>query len=193
MNKKTAAQLLLSTIVVAIFLTIFLKYFNQETKLEKEKASEEISKILKKKSNIIKDIKYFSKDEAGNTYSINAEYGEINEKESNIIFLKNVNATISILNSDDIFIQSDFAKYNNKNYDTNFYENTKIEYSEHKINCRYLDLLFNKNLAILYENIIYSHLQTRLLADRLEIDIITKNSKLSMKDRKEKIKIVYMK
>jgi len=193
MNKKTAAQLLLSSIVVAIFLTIFLKYFNQEAKLEKEKASKEISKILKKKSNIIKDIKYFSKDEIGNTYSINAEYGEIKEEESNIIFLKNVNATIDILNSDNIFIQSDFAKYNSKNYDTNFYENTKVKYTEHEINCKYLDLLFNKNLAILYENIIYSDLQTRLLADRLEIDIITKNSKLSMKDGKEKIKIVYMK
>jgi len=170
------------------------KYFNQEPKSEKKKESKKkISKILKEKSNIIKDIKYFSKDEIGNTYSINAEYGEIKEEESNIIFLKNVNATIDILNSDNIFIQSDFAKYNSKNYDTNFYENTKVKYTEHEINCKYLDLLFNKNLAILYENIIYSDLQTRLLADRLEIDIITKNSKLSMKDGKEKIKIVYMK
>ena len=194
MNKKTALQLLLSSMVVAIFLTIFLKYFNQELESKKEKNSgEKISKVSKEKSNIIKDIRYLSKDDAGNIYVINAEYGEINEDDPDMIFLKNVKAKISIFNSEDVFIKSDFAKYNSKNYDTNFYENTKVEYAEHKINCRYLDLLFNKNLAILYENIVYKTLQTRLLADRLEIDLITKNSKLSMKDEKEKIKIVYIK
>ena len=194
MNKKTALQLLLSSMVVVIFLTIFLKYFNPELESKKEKNSEEkISKVLKEKSNIIKDIRYLSKDDAGNIYVINAEYGEINEDNPDIIFLENVKAKISIFNSEDIFIESDFAKYNSKNYNTNFYENTKVEYTEHKINCKYLDLLFDKNLALLYEDVVYKNLQTRLLADRLEIDLITKNSKLSMKGKKEKIKIVYIK
>ena len=194
MNKKTALQLLLSSMVVVIFLTIFLKYFNPELESKKEKNSEEkISKVLKEKSNIIKDIRYLSKDDAGNIYVINAKYGEINENNPDIIFLENVKAKISIFNSEDFFIESDFAKYNSKNYDTNFYENTKVEYTEHKINCRYLDLLFDKNLALLYEDVVYKNLQTRLLADRLEIDLITKNSKLSMKGAKEKIKIVYIK
>ena len=194
MNKKTVVQLLLSSIVVAIFLTIFIKYFNQETTSKKVISLEKkTSQVLKEKSNIIKNIEYFSKDDSGSTYSIKAEYGEIKEMASSIIFLKNVKAKISTLNSEDIFIESDFAKYNSKNYNTNFYENTKVEYTEHKINCRYLDLLFNNNQAILYEDIVYKNLQTRLLADRLEIDLITKNSKLSMKDQKEKIKIFYMK
>ena len=194
MNKKTVVQLLLSSIVVAIFLTIFIKYFNQETTSKKVISLEKkTSRVLKEKSNIIKNIEYFSKDDSGSTYNIKAEYGEIKEMASNIIFLKNVKAKISTLNSEDIFIESDFAKYNSKNYNTNFYENTKVEYTEHKINCRYLDLLFNNNQAILYEDIVYKNLQTRLLADRLEIDLITKNSTLSMKDRKETIKIVYMK
>ena len=140
-----------------------------------------------------KDIEYFSKDESGSIYNINAESGNINDDNPDIIFLKNVKAKISTLNSQDIFIQSDFAKYNSKNFDTNFYENIKVEYAEHEIDCEYLDLLFNKNQAILYDNIIYKNLETRLLADRLEIDLITKNSKLSMKSGKEKIKIVYMK
>ena len=151
------------------------------------------NKVLKEKSNIIKDISYLSKDDAGNIYVINAEYGEINEDNPDIIFLENVKAKISIFNSEDFFIESDFAKYNSKNYNTNFYENTKVEYTEHKINCRYLDLLFNENLALLYEDVVYKNLQTRLLADRLEIDLITKNSKLSMKNNEEKINIFYTK
>ena len=195
MDKKTLTQFFLGSIIVVIFLVIFFKYFNQETsnKIVKNIEKKEIDKNLNQKSNLIKDIEYFSKDETGSIYSINAESGKINDDNPDIIFLTNVKAKISTLNSEDIFIQSDFAKYNSKNYDTNFYENIKVDYAEHNIGCEYLDLLFNKNRAFLYENIVYKNLDTKLLADRLEIDLITKNSKLSMKDENEKIKIVYMK
>ena len=194
MDKKTVAQLFLSSIIIVIFLTIFLKYFDQEISSKKSDILEKKTpEILDEKSNIIKGIEYFSKDNAGSIYSIKAETGKINEDNPDIIFLTNVKATISTLGNEDIFIQSDFAKYNSKNYDTNFYENIKVDYVEHQIDCRYLDLLFNNNQAILYEDIIYKNLETVLLADRLEIDLITKNSKISMKNEKEKIKIVYMK
>ena len=192
MTKKTAVQIFLSSVVIVISLTIFFKYFNEEIDpIDKIVSKKETNEISNEKLNIIKDIQYLSKDETGNVYSIFAEYGEIKDQASNIIYLKNVKAKISILNSDDINIKSDYAKYNSKNYDTNFYGNTKIDYAEHNINCEYLDLLFNKKLAILYESIVYKNLQTKLLADRLEIDLISKNSTLSMKDKKEKIKIVY--
>ena len=192
MKKKTAVQIFLSSIVIAISLTIFFKYFSKETvSIDKVVTKKETHEISNEKLNVIKNIQYLSKDETGNVYSIFAEYGEIKDQDSNIIYLKNVKAKISILNSDDINIESDYAKYNSKNYDTNFYENTKINYAEHNIKCEYLDLLFNKKLAILYDSIVYKNLQTRLVADRLEIDLISKNSTLSMKDQKEKIKIVY--
>ena len=192
MNKKTVTQIFLLLLVVVISLTIFLMYFNQELKpTNKVVSKNEMPKKTNEKSNIIKDIKYLSKDEGGNTYSIFAEYGEIKDQDPNIIYLKNVKAKISILNSGDINIKSDFAKYNNKSFDTNFYENIKVDYAEHKINCRYLDLSFDKQLAILHENISYKSLETNLFADRLEIDLISKNSTLSMKDKQEKIKIVY--
>ena len=193
MDKKTVIQLFLSSVIIVIFLVIFYKYFNQETSTKKiDNIKKETSKSLNEKSNLIKGIEYFSKDETGSIYKINAESGEINDNNPDIIFLTNVKAKISTLNSEDILIESNFAKYNSKNYDTNFYENIKVKYAEHKIDCEYLDLLFNRNQAILYENIVYKNLDTRLLADRLEIDLITKNSKLSMKNDKEKIKIVYM-
>ena len=195
MDKKTLTQFFLGSIIVVIFLVIFFKYFNQETsnKIVNNIDKKDTDKNLNQKSNLIKGIEYFSKDETGSIYSINAESGKINDDNPDIIFLTNVKAKISTLNSEDIFIKSDFAKYNSKNYDTNFYENIKVDYAEHKIECEYLDLLFNKNRAFLYENIVYKNLDTKLLADRLEIDLITKNSKLSMKSEKEKIKIVYMK
>ena len=115
MNKKTAVQIFLSLVVVIISLTIFFKYFNQELNpTNKVVSKNEMPKEINEKSNIIKDIKYLSKDEDGNTYSIFAEYGEIKDQDPNIIYLRNVKAKISILNSGDINIMSDYAKYNNK-------------------------------------------------------------------------------
>ena len=194
MNKKTLIQLLLVSIVILVLLTIFFKYFYGNKKVTKiDSTKEKVSVVSKKNVNIIKDIKYLSKDNSGNTYLINAKIGEIAIDDPDIIFLKNVEAKISIVNSDDIYIVSNFANYNSKNYDTNFYENIKVKYGDHKIDCEYLDLLFNKNIAILHQNIVYKSLETNLLADRLEIDLITKNSKLSMKNEKEKIEVIYIK
>ena len=194
MNKKTLIQLSLLLIVLIIVITIFFKYLYGNKEVVKiETSKEKIADVPEKSANIIKDIEYLSKDNSGNTYLINAKIGEIDSENSNIIFLKNVKAKISIIDSEDIYITSDFANYNSKNYDTNFFENIKIKYADHKIDCEYLDLLFNKNIAILNKNIVYKSLETNLLADRMEIDLITKNSKISMKNKKDKIEIVYKK
>jgi hypothetical protein len=42
----------------------------------------------------------------------------------------------------------------------------------------------------IYNNIIYQNLDTKLLADKLEIDLVTKDSKITMNDKKGKIKII---
>ena len=194
MSKKTAVQFSLLLIIILIFSVIFLKYFNKKIEVRKKTLeNEKISKTLEESSNTIKDIEYLSKDNMGNTYKINAEFGEIIDKDKNLILLRNVKAIINVVGSENVFIYSNFAKYNSENYNTNFYENIRVNYAEHKINSEYLDFLFNQNIAILYQDIVYRNSQTKLLADRLEIDLITKNSKLSMKDKKEKIEILYIK
>ena len=192
MSKKTLIQLLLVLLVFVILAVIFIKYFYEKKEIKKIDApKEKISETSKENTNIIKDIKYLSKDNAGNTYLINAKIGEISIDKPDIIFLKNVYAKISIVNSEDIYIKSKFANYNSKNYNTNFYQSIKVEYTNHKIDCEYLDLLFVENIAILHKNIVYKSSETNLLADRMEIDLITKNSKISMNNKKEKIEIVY--
>ena len=194
MDKKNLIQLLLVLLVFVILAIIFIEYFYEKKEIKKiDSSQEKVSEISKKDTNIIKDIKYLSKDNDGNTYSINAETGEISADKPDIIFLKNVYAKITIVNSEDIYIKSKFANYNNKNYNTNFYQSIKVEYANHKIDCEYLDLLFAKNIAILHKNIVYKSSETNLLADRLEIDLITKNSKISMNNKKEKIEIIYKK
>ena len=91
MDKKTVIQLFLSSVIIVIFLVIFYKYFNQETSTKKiDNIEKETSKSLNEKSNLIKGIEYFSKDETGSIYNISAESGEINDNNPDIIFLTNV-------------------------------------------------------------------------------------------------------
>ena len=87
-------------------------------------------------------------------------------------------------------ITSKYAKYNIKNYDTNYKENILVKHVDNKLNGENLDLSFQNNLMLMYNNIIYQNLDTKLLADKLEIDLITKDSKIIMNDKKSKIKII---
>ena len=103
--------------------------------------------------------------------------------------MTNVVATINMKNSKPITISSDTAIFNNVNYDTNFSKNVFVTYEEHIITSDNLDLIFEKNLATISKNIIYKNLNTVLEADKVEIDLITKNSKIFMNDKSKKVKI----
>ena len=46
-------------------------------------------------------------------------------------------------------------------------------------------------MAILYDNIIYNNINTELYADKMEIDLITKDSKVYMNDINAKVKIIH--
>ena len=107
-----------------------------------------------------------------------------------VIMMENVKAIIKIYNSDPIIITSNFAKYNVKNYDTNFKENILVKHVDNKLNGENLDLSFQNNLMSMYNNIIYQNPNTKLVADKLEIDLITKDSKIFMNNKENKIKII---
>ena len=74
--------------------------------------------------------------------------------------------------------------------ETNFNENVLITYLSHKATGNNLDLSFENNMAIMSNEIVYTNMNTTLNADRLEIDLITKNSKIFMNNKNEKIKIL---
>ena len=138
---------------------------------------------------IIENIKYSSADNKGNKYEIISMLGEIDFNNQEVINMTSVEAIIYLKDSDVIKISSNFAKYNTKNYDTQFSKNVLMTYQEHKINCDNLDLFFEKYIAEAMNNLIYENSTSRLKADKIEIDLITKNSKIFMYNKKKKIKI----
>ena len=139
---------------------------------------------------IIENVKYSSKDVSGNSYTIVAGEGEIDIKNNQVIFLKNINATIKLKNSDIIFISSDFGKYNTYNFDTIFNENVIIKYLQNKITGEYLDFSMLRNSMIVSKNVIYTNDSNILKTDVVEMDIETKDTKFFMYDKSKKISLI---
>ena len=190
MKKKIFIQLFLFSLFLFLSIFSYYKYFDKESQNVIEVTQDKDLNKKNNETNLITDLKYFSVDEKGNKYEITSEYGEISPNNSDIIMMKSVKAIIEIYNSDPIIITSNFAKYNVKNYDTNFEENILVKHTDNRLNGENLDLSFQDNLMSMYNNIIYQNLDTKLFADKLEIDLITKDSKIIMNNKQRKIKII---
>ena len=191
--KKTLIQFLLLLLLLLIVAYTFFFYFYKKENLKENKV--QISKsaepeINEETASLIKGISYSFNDPNGNSYQILSEFGKIDLDKPESIFMTNVVATIKLNDSNPITIVSKFANYNKTNHETNFFENVELTYEEHMATSQNLDLLFKNNLISMYNNIIYKKPSTMLTADRLEIDLITKNSKIFMDSKSEKIKII---
>ena len=184
--------LLLITIFIIVFSTFFL-YFNKKEKLKASNLpiiKEKESLIDDETGTLIKDINYSFSDTSGNYYELLSEVGKVDINNSDKIFMTDVVATIYLVDSSPVKITSKYANYNKINHETNFFENVKVTHLIHKATSENLDISFNDNIASMYNNIVYNKPGTNLKADRLEIDLITKNSKIFMDNKTEKIKII---
>ena len=173
----------------SISTVVFILYsqFSNETG-EKSKDLEKTEE-LSYKSNIINDVNYTTKDANGHEYIINASKGEIDFENSRIIFLTKVNALIRLKNKDELIIKSDYGKYNSENFDTIFSKNVKINYLDNEITSDYLDFSLKRNSMIISKNVIYQNNENILNADVLELNIKTKDVKIFMFEKKEKVNI----
>ena len=190
MQKKLLLQFFLFTIILIMIFFFYKIYFtDKELDISAETNSDQKISKNKKDSNIIYNIEYVAQDNDGNNYIVKSKYGELKNDQSNLIILKKVLATINIQNSPSIEIASDGANYNSINYDTEFYGNVTLTYVDHTITSDNLDLYFQKNLAYFSDNVVYKNLNNSIQADKIEIDLITKNSKIYMNNTFKKIKV----
>lgn len=169
--------------VLMIFL--FIKIFENKRQISEKSKSSEILYNL----NTIKDVKYVSRDVEGNEYIIKASLGQIDIKNTDIIYLTEVNAIINLHNSNKITITSNFGKYNSTNFDTIFSKNVIIKYLDNKITGEYLDFSINNNLMIISRDVVYTNIQNILKADVVEINIDTKDTKIYMYENNKKVNI----
>ena len=187
MAKKIYIQFFLIIIFFIISFFLFLKYF-KKTSLEND-TNINITQNTNTGESLIEDLKYLSTDKEGNEYKIEAKKGNIDKNNPDIIYLENVKAMILLQNSENISIKSNFAKYNTKNFDTLFNDSVVVDYGEHVLNSNFLDLSFENNLVSIYDNVRYLSGITSLKADKAEIDILKKKTKIFMDDSSKKVQI----
>lgn len=199
MNKKIFIQIFLFSVLI-LFISLFIfKFFLKNT-------TEEIVEIKKDSietnQNLIRNIKYNSKNKKGDTFSLIANYGEIDANNSNQFFLTNVKGKIITVEGRQIDITSNFADFNNKSFETKFLENVTIISNDEKIygdelyivlDASEQELIKNpkkiQNKAILTGNIKILREDYKINSDVVEIDLITLDSKVYMLDNKKKVTI----
>jgi LPS export ABC transporter protein LptC len=190
MNKKTVIQLLLIFLIFLITLSFYLKYFNDNPKALKDNLIEEkTNNNQNSSSTYIDKIDYVSVDAKGNKYQVTAEQAEIKIENSDEMFLTNVIGYVFVKDSNTVKITSNFGKYNSKNYDTIFSKNVIVIYPGHKITGEYLDFSFLNNLGTMSTNVIYNGDKTNLFADKIEMNLTTKDTKIFMNDTNKKVLI----
>ena len=191
MNKKIIIQVILFFIIFLFIALFFFEYLIKPklavSSTQKQILSQNLDDNL---TNIIQNIEYSSNDSLNNQFIIKAKFGEVMRKKT-LILMKEVEAIVIFSNSEKITITASNAIYNTTNQDTNFKENVIIKYGEQHITCNRVDMQFRNYKVKLYDNVIYNYINTKLLADVIEIDLLTKSSKIYMNKKNTKVEAMY--
>jgi len=170
----------------------FFKYFyidkNLTDRIPKNPIEEEI--ILDENiENIIEDLRFERIDVYGNKFVINAKYGEVSINSLDVLILREVTGAIYLTNRSPINISSDFAKYNELNFDTFFYDNVKIAYEDNLIKSDNLNISLDKSVASINSNVIINNNYMESYADNIELNLLNRDIIINMFDKEDNIKI----
>ena len=174
MRKEISIQIFLAILVLIILIFVYQKYFKKEFN---ENVVVNTEENTKEENNLV-NIVYESIDKEGRKYIITAETGNFKEEEPDLIYMTIVEAKIYLFDGSVIYIDSINAEYNTISYDTKFYNKVKLNFLEHDIFCNNLDISFKDNLIEAFNDLNYKNLDIIMFADKIEIDLLTNNSKI---------------
>ncbi len=193
--KKVFQYSLLALLIVASFLFYFQYFSDDLKKIENDKLENTFEKkdikngLNDKNKNIIENLKYVSEDLLGNTYTVIAQSATLKEDKLNEVQLFEVNAEIARENQEVIYINSKTANYNKITNNTIFKKEVNVKYGDQTIDSNILKLNFKDNLIEIFENVYYVNENTKIKADKVEIDLLYKKLKISMINKKDKVNI----
>ncbi|MDC3138575.1 LPS export ABC transporter periplasmic protein LptC [Candidatus Pelagibacter sp.] len=191
---KTFIQIVLILTLSFILIFTFYKYFHIESVVENTNENKiietEVDKIIQEndKDSVIYNLSYKKFDMQNNAYFIEASKGTINENTNEVLMI-DVKATINYKDNEELFIFSNNAIFNNKTFQTNFYNGVKLIFRDQKLESDNLDFLFDKNIAIFRDNVRYENLDTNMFSDEILINLLTKEVTISSKKKSKKVKI----
>ena len=197
MINKKVSQIILLILLFLISIIFYQIYFSDNKKIVQKKDLTMVDEIKKNKegdtneliSNTIENLKYVSKDLLGNTYIIKAQSAIIKKDKENEVKLNEVDAKIIKKNNTTIFIYSKTADYNKSNHNTVFKEKVHVEYEDKAIDANIVVLDFSNNVIEILENVNYISEDTRIFADKVELNLLSNELKISMINADDKVQI----
>ena len=81
------------------------------------------------------------------------------------------------------------ANYNKTNNNTAFEGSVNVKYGDQTIDSEALNLNFEDNLIEILDNVYYVNKNTKINADKVEIDLLYKKLKISMINKNNKVSI----
>ena len=179
----------MTSLSIIFYQTYFIN--NSKKIVEAENKTEnKIVENIEKNKNKIENFEYSVKNLNNEKYDITSKEAIIDLKNPNLIYMKNVIAIMQTNKAPNIYIYSDNALFNKITYETNFDTNVLIKHDVHEIKSDKLDFFLKENLVTISDNIKYKGVNTELLADKIKINLITKDTKIFMNNKTEKIKTV---
>ena len=158
---------------------IYLAYYNKEITNKDPVDDNVIKKTSKDKNesdeNLFFNITYTNFDLRGNRYILKSEKASYDEVKPEIVYMDNVDAIFYFKDSTILYIWSDKAVYNSKNFDMEFSDNVRAEYLDSKLFAEKANYSNTENYLSIYENVRINDKKGNLIADKLLFDIKKQN------------------
>jgi len=196
MYKKLIQIVLILSLLLILGFTFYKYFYNTDI------ISENKNQIVEKKNNeiiindneniednIIYNLSYKKFDIQNNFYQVEALESSIKENNSNLILMKKVKAIVKYLDNEDLIIVSENALFNNKTFETSFYNGVELFFEDQKLTGGNLDFIFERNIAILRDKVKYEKLNTKMFSDKIIFNLLTKEITIKSKNASERVKI----
>lgn len=180
---------LLCIIIITIFIfnrTYFSK--NQKIIVDTDIPKDQLNKETE--NNLIKNLKYEVNLDKNNQYIITSNLSEISYvNDVELVKMQNVKAIILDQNNVPLTIESDYALYNNSNYNTDFSDNVQIEYMNNRIFSDKINLNFKNNIVKIFQNVRYIGVEGTVKSDNIKINLLTKKVEIYMDDKNDNVEL----
>ena len=183
------------SLVIAIIILFFTTYYSGDkdkiVDTNKNRFTENASKVTEETSNIIENVNYSGTNNKGTFFELNAAIAELKHDEPNLSRLQEVSVVIRLRNLRTIHIQSDKAVFNKISNDCEFFGNVKITEQDTVITSDNLDFYNSKNFLQAYNNVEYNGKKGALIADKVDVDLLKNEANIFMFKKNDKVKVKY--
>ena len=201
---KIFFQVSLLCIIFVISFLFYNSYFLENKSIAKKKNNSEDNKINtlevinnnqplnsdenEIKNNQIKNLLYKVDYAESGKYEIKAKLSKLNYVGGvEEVSMSDVSAFIVDKNANRIDIKSDTALLNSATYKTSFSGAVNIKYLDNIITSNKLDFNFEENFILISENILYKNINTKIKADNVKINLLTKEIQVFMNNSRTKL------